>query len=98
MRSLHSQRHAYAKSSQCYHRRRAHADEHHLPKDRRNFKRLPDKGCDEHPVKQTRVKLDNLSIRGITFVTTRRMTRWNDCRKSKVERAVVADLIRSAAQ
>jgi len=58
MGRLHRQSHAYAKRRQRNHRRRAHADENHLPEDRRDFEKLTGKRRNQNPVKQADVKLE----------------------------------------
>ena len=58
MGSLHRECHAYAESSQCYHRRGAHPDENHLPEDRPNLEELTGEGRNENPVQQTEIKLE----------------------------------------
>ena len=58
MGGLHGQRHAHAERCQRDHRRRAHSDEHHLPKDRRDFEKLSGERRDQNPVEQAEIKLE----------------------------------------
>ena len=56
MRGLHGERHANAERGERDHRRRAHADEHHLPEDRRELEELSLERRDQDPVKQASVE------------------------------------------
>ena len=56
MRGLHRERHADAERGQRDHRRRADADENHLPENLGDTKKLAGKRRDEHPVKQTQIQ------------------------------------------
>jgi hypothetical protein len=58
MRGLHGERHADAERRQRNHWSCAHADEHHLPKDRRDFEQLAFERCDQNPVEQTEVEFE----------------------------------------
>ena len=58
MRGLHGQRYAHAECGQRDHRRRAHADEYHLPKDRRDFEKLAGEWRNQNPVEQAEIKLE----------------------------------------
>ena len=58
MSCLHGERDTHAECCQRDHRRRAHADEHHLPEDRRDFEKLPGKWRDQNPIEQAEIKLD----------------------------------------
>src|SRR5438132_5971518 len=57
MRRLHCERHTDAERSQRHHRRCAHADENHLPKDLGDTEKLAGKRRNEHPVKQAEIEL-----------------------------------------
>ena len=56
MRGLHRQCHAYTERRERNHWRRPDTDKYHLPKDRRNFEKLPRKGRNQNPVEQAEVK------------------------------------------
>ena len=56
VRSLHGERHTHTERSQRDHRRCAHADEDHLPEDRRDFEKLPGERRDKYPVKKAQIE------------------------------------------
>ena len=58
MGGLHGQRYAYAECCKGDHRRSAHPDEHHLPKDRSDFEKLPGEWRNQNPVEQAEIKLE----------------------------------------
>ena len=56
MRGLHGEGHTNAERGQRDHRGRAHADEHHLPEDRRELEELSLERRDQDPVEQVNVE------------------------------------------
>src|SRR5438552_18366383 len=84
MSGLHGQRHADTERCERDHWRRTHTDEHHLPKNRRHLEHLAGKGRDEHPIKETEIKLEVILQTRRLKLLSRRMATRVEPRKPKV--------------
>src|SRR5437868_15452296 len=64
MGCLHGQGHADTERGQRHHWCGPYSDEHHLSKNWRQFEKLSSERGDEHPVEQTKIKLEIIFQRG----------------------------------